>query len=152
MNIQPINQNRQQNFGINFKVVAPEAEKAVVEGIAKRVLGEINHYISPELRGKLTLAMQDAGGDATVYLHPAGEKYSDIFILSKENIAPTNATALIASPVDSKKTITHMGITLEACAEGDGNTLLDLIRSFDRPIPESVKTEEALAAQMKVIG
>jgi len=69
MNIQPIstNQNRQQNFGMNLKVVAEQGQHQmkVVEQV-ESIIRNFAEYLPDDLRGKLTIAMRQAGND-TLY-------------------------------------------------------------------------------------
>lgn len=139
MNIQSINQNRQQNFGMNFEVVtkpyhAPKMKRKLVAE-AKRILQELNQQISPNLRGDLTMAMRNAEG-RTVYLHPI--KASDSFLMSasKENAA-LDIEFTIFPPANTKK-----------FAEMVGYKLLGFIQEL-ASIPEAAKTKTALAKEIK---
>lgn len=87
MQIQSIKQSRQQNFGLKLHVVAEEIEKkANLERLARSIFNEINHNIAPELRGKLTLAMQDAGENTDVFIHSLDDPSSIFLTQSAEQI------------------------------------------------------------------
>lgn len=105
MNIQSINQNRQQNFGMNFKVATtvletPDALKEAGKK-ANLVLDEILTHITPEQRGELTIAMQQAGSETTVYMHQTDVEFPDVFEITRaRKYEALDPSVSINSPVE----------------------------------------------------
>lgn len=162
MNIQSINQNRQQNFGMNFKVATtvletPDALKEAGKK-ANLVLDEILTHITPEQRGELTIAMQQAGSETTVYMHQTDVEFPDVFEITRaRKYEALDPSVSINSPVEEAKSTLSDEASAEAIfavasqrAKISFSHLLSFIRRLN-PIPESARTVDAVKKEMKVV-
>lgn len=143
MNIQPIgvNQNRQQNFGMNFEVakISPDAKVTTETVIA--TMQRLVELMPEELKGNLTVAMQKA-------------KMTTFLVRQDEgNLTFTH------KPSGCKKVIWHGFLDDAFLAESirrrqaniQGQMLLDFIeRTFQ--IPQEATTTKAVMDEMNFIA
>lgn len=156
MNIQSVNQNRQQNFGMKFKVVAPEAKKAATERAANKVLKEINRKVSPKLRGELTDVMKLLGDNTIVRVQPT--RLRNTLLLSEASRGNTTYSGnitTISSPSKRARAIIGRHASLwetDKFAETEGTNLLTYLKSLRAGLTGSVPSEEELAKEINFIA
>lgn len=162
MNIQPVNQNSncQQNFGLKLNVVADKVEKATLEQTTRKIFAEINHYITPELREKITLAMQDAGEKTDVFVHALAESGGILLTQSVEKKRTPHMLAILsfvkkaevaANPPLEEALREPFETLIQRYAVDIGEKLLTFFRNI-RPIPKNARTEAGFAEQIQIIG
>lgn len=149
MNIQPVNvnQNRPQNFGINFKVLAKSDAKPA-QSMLKTNMQEIVQLIPRDLRGELTNAMRQAK-DKNILVFPQGDYY-----LLKPELGDCDYPSLTPSVELWHGFLRDGSATPESKASLAKNAvenMLEFIKAIISPSPEA-RTTKAVMAEMNFIA